>query len=63
MVAKREMGTFFSVFCPPLPDKLISHNMSLNGFRKSTAPPNRQPLVLIRNSEQKVDDFVGELTF
>ena len=32
-------------------------------FRKSTAPPKLQLDLLISNSEQKNDDFVGELTF
>ena len=31
------------------------------GFRKSTPPQNRQLMILI--SEQRVDDFVGKLTF
>ena len=31
----------------------------LIGFRKSTAPQNRQLNILISNSEQRVDDFVG----
>ena len=35
----------------------------LNGFRKSTPPQNRQLIVLIGKNEQRVDDFVGELTF
>ena len=32
-------------------------------FRKLTPPQNRQLMVSINNSEQYVDDFVGELTF
>jgi len=41
----------------------LSHSMiQLNGFEKSTLPQNRQLFVLISDSTQKVDDFVGELT-
>jgi hypothetical protein len=36
---------------------------SSDAFRKSTPPQYRQLIVLISKSEQKVDDFVGELTF
>ena len=35
----------------------------LISFRKSTPPQKRQLNILIRNSNQSVDDFVGELTF
>ena len=35
----------------------------LIGFRKSNPPRNRQLDILISNSKQHVDDFVGELTF
>ena len=36
---------------------------SLISLRKSTPPQNRQLNILISNSEQCVDDFVGGLTF
>ena len=43
---------------------ISSHSMNLLiRFRKSTPPQNRQLNVLIGNSKQQVDDFVGELTF
>jgi len=32
-------------------------------FRKSRPPQNRRLNVLMSNSQQQVDDFVGELTF
>jgi hypothetical protein len=35
----------------------------LDGFSKSNPPQNRQLIVLITDSKQLVDDFVGELTF
>jgi len=35
----------------------------LISFRKSTPPQNRQLNILVSDSKQKVDDFVGELTF
>jgi len=35
----------------------------LISFRMSTPPQNRQLNILIGNSKQYVDDFVGELTF
>ena len=35
----------------------------LNSFTKSTPPKNRQLNILICNSKQRVEDFVGELTF
>ena len=42
----------------------LSNTMYLSiAFRKSTAPPKLQLDLLISNSEQKNDDFVGELTF
>jgi hypothetical protein len=42
----------------------LSHRMySLNGFRKSTPPQNRQPNISIRNSKEQIGDFVGKLAF
>ena len=42
----------------------LSHRMySLIGFRKSTSTQNRTLDILISNSKQQIDDFVGELTF
>jgi hypothetical protein len=35
----------------------------LISFRKSIPQQNRQLQILISSSKQKVDDFVGELTF
>ena len=35
----------------------------LISFRTSTPPQNRQLDILVSNSEQQVDNFVGELTF
>jgi len=32
-------------------------------FRKSTSPQNRQVVILITDSKQQVDDFVGKLIF
>ena len=46
---------------------ILFHSMYLLiNLRKSTTPQNRQPIepnILISNSKQLVDDFVGELTF
>ena len=36
---------------------------AVSSFTKSTLFQNRQLIVLISNSKQQVDDFVGELTF
>ena len=36
---------------------------SLISFRKPTAPQNRHINILISDSDQRVDDYVGELTF
>ena len=42
----------------------LSHTMdSLLSFRKSTPSQNRQLDILISDSKQYVDDFVGGLTF
>ena len=42
----------------------LSHRMYLLiSFTESTPPQNRQLNILISNSKQPVDDFVGELTF
>ena len=43
---------------------LISHNVFIEHFRKSTTPQNRQLIVLNYDSKQQVDDFWGgEVTF
>ena len=48
----------------PVPPKLLSDTMCLLiSIRKSTPQQNRQLDILISNSEQQVDHFVGELTF
>ena len=46
------------------PSATSSHRMhQLNGLRQSTPPQNRQHIVLISNSNQYVEDFVGGVTF
>ena len=56
LLARLRKGVFWNVI---LSDTIYS----LDGFRKSTPPQNCQLLVLIRDSKQQFDDFVGELTF
>ena len=42
----------------------LSHTMyESKGFRESISPQNHDLIVLIRNSKQYVNDFVGKLTF
>jgi len=42
----------------------LSHGMYLLlSFRRSPPPQNRKLDILISDSKQKVDDFMGELTF
>ena len=49
---------------PPFPQRHRSRfTQCINWFQNSTPPQNRQLIVLIGNSKQYVDDFVGELTF
>ena len=49
---------------PPAPVSGVSLTVySLNGFRESTPPQNRQLTILIGNSKKEVDDFLGEFTF
>ena len=52
------MTTGCSLHPPTLSDTLYI----LITLRMSTPPQNRQLNTLISNSEQQVDDFVGELT-
>ena len=48
--------------CPPIP--LFSRTIhQQNDFRKSLPLQNRQLVVLISDSKQLVNDFVGELTY
>ena len=61
MTFEKQLCKHFPVLRPPVvPRKqLLSHRIS---FKMSTPPQNCQLIVWISNSEQKVDDFVGQLT-
>ena len=73
MVVLREVAFFYERGTPATTSldvkygrssTLSSRTMySLDGFRKSPPPQNRQLIVLISTSERPVKDFVGELTF
>ena len=44
--------------------QVLSHTVyRFNAFSKSSFLQNRQLIVLISDSKQQVEDFVGELTF